>query len=239
VQHEIFDRTDPRNRLWATEADLRIVFGSDEAASSIHGHAPARTSISFGNRQSVVWIEQGAETDAVLESLIRVFSVYGTAGCTSPRAVILLGSDRQAAAAFRDRLVRMWSSVERESPAMHTASANVCCWQMALAHGWDASLTGRHHAVPAVGSVDLPLIEGPMFLPVIPATLDEAIAALPSNIQTIGHSLLNPSAPVWFRVLANTAVKRFVPLARMHHFGTTWDGSNLLRECFEEIEVSI
>lgn len=242
VRCEVFDRTDARNREWATEADLRIVFGSDEAASGIHGHAPARASISFTDRQSVVWIERecierSPDVAVTLESLVRVCNVYGTAGCTSPRAVMLLGGDVGAATALRDRLARMWSAVVRERPPMHVASANVLCLQTALAHGWDAVGTDGHLAVLAAGPATLPLAEGPMFLPVVPATLDEAVAALPRNIQTVGHALADASSPVWLRVLANTAVKRFVPVARMHDFGATWDGCGFLRGCFEEIEV--
>ncbi len=240
VCHEIFDRNDPRNRKWAQQADVRIVFGSDEATVEVHAHAPANgVSISFSDRQSVAWIEPGADTDEVLENLIRVFAIYGAAGCTSPRKVVLLNSTPAEAQTLRNRLLALWPRVIRERPPMHLASANYLTWQLALARGWDAILAPANHAVIATGGVGSPAVDGPMFLPVVASTVEQAVALLPSNIQTLGHALLNPNDTSWLTLLAGAGIKRLVPIAHMHHFGDVWDGRNFWRDCFEEVEVRL
>ena len=60
---------------------------------------------------------------------------------------------------------------------------------------------------------------------------------LPANIQTIGHAVDKPADVAWLRLLAATRVKRFVPLARMHHFGPIWDGWEFWRGMFEVANV--
>jgi hypothetical protein len=104
--------------------------------------------------------------------------------------------------------------------------------------GWSAELTERHGAVLAVGDASLPEIEGPSVLPFVALPLEQAIAQLPSNIQTIGHAVADPRDPRWLRMLASTPVKRFVPLALMHHFGPVWDGLRFWHMFFEEVEVA-
>ena len=109
---------------------------------------------------------------------------------------------------------------------------------MAAALGWDAVLAPAHAAVLATGAHDLEEFEAPMGLPVVAASLDEAVDTLPANIQTIGHAVSDPGEARWLSLLARLAAKRFVPLARMHHFGPVWDGTDFWHQCFEEVEVS-
>jgi hypothetical protein len=121
---------------------------------------------------------------------------------------------------------------------MNLASANIMTRQWAAISGWSAALTDRHGAVLAVGDASLPELEGTAALSIVASSLDEAVAQLPENIQTIGHAVADPRAERWLRLLASTGIKRFVPLARMHHFGPVWDGFQFWRMLFEEVEVA-
>jgi hypothetical protein len=85
--------------------------------------------------------------------------------------------------------------------------------------------------------LDLPDFGTEAALPIVFATLDETLQALPPSIQTIGHALVEPSSPRWLNALARSKVKRFVPIGIMHHFGPVWDGHAFFRQLFEEVEV--
>jgi hypothetical protein len=65
------------------------------------------------------------------------------------------------------------------------------------------------------------------------------VAHLPPNIQTLGHSFVDPQDQRWLRLAARTRIKRLVPIARMHHFGPLWDGQRFWDQCFEEVEVQL
>jgi hypothetical protein len=241
VHLEVFAHGDDRQRGMIEQADVRIVFGSDAGASAIHGAAsPLRgTGFSFIDRQSQAWIEAGAATDAVLSNLIRVFAIYGQAGCTSPRRVVLLNGTEAQAHALRSRIIELWPSVLRFRPPLHVASANTMTLQWAAALGWDAVTAVNRHAVIGVGNLSLETIDATMFLPICPATPEEAARHLPGNIQTVGHAFVDPADPQWLHLAATTSIKRLVPIARMHHFGPLWDGQRFWSQCFEEIEVDL
>ncbi len=249
VHLAVFAQGDARERQMIEQAVVRIVFGSDAAAQAIHGAAPPLHGIgfSFTDRQSQVWIEAGADTADVLRDLIRVFAIYGQAGCTSPRRVVLLNGTRAQAETLRSRLIELWppvlsnalDNVLRSRPPVHVASSNTMALQWAVARGWDVALAPDRHAVIGVGGLAMEPIDAPMFLPICPATTGEAAAQLPPNIQTIGHAFLDPADPQWLRVAAATTIKRLVPIARMHHFGPLWDGQKFWSQCFEEVEVRL
>jgi hypothetical protein len=94
-------------------------------------------------------------------------------------------------------------------------------------------------SVIAVGTSKTPMFTSFMSLPIICATLEEAANSLPENIQTIGHALKNSKTIDLLTILANTKVKRIVPLSSMHHFGHVWDGYAFWRQLFEEVEFSL
>jgi len=241
VRYEVFEHGDERQREMALAAQVRIVFGSDATAAAIHAlPGPIRArSFFFSDRQSQAWIEPEAATGEVLAQLIRVFAIYGQAGCTSPRRIVLLGAGAREAALLRDRLAAMWSTVLPRKPAEHVASGNTMALQWAAACGWDAVAAPNRHAVLAAGPIALETIDAPMFLPISPATVDEAVAQLPANIQTIGHAFSPRADSLWAEVAARTGIARLVPIARMHHFGPLWDGEQFWRQCFEEVEVEL
>jgi len=241
VAADHFDHEDPRNSRMSQEAQLRIAFGSDQAVLAVHAlpHPLHSTGVSFSDRQSQAWVEPKALTEAMLVDLIKVFAVYGQAGCTSPQKVILLGGDRRKALALRDALVKVWPKVIRRDPPLDAASENLMVYQWATMMGWEAALAPRQGAVFAVGHFSSPPFQGRMALPIIPATLEEARLRLPPTIQTLGYAVSNPRNSRWLKLLGTTVVKRFVPIARMHHFGPVWDGWDFWREGFENVEVSV
>jgi hypothetical protein len=242
VRYEVFEHGDTRRQAsMVEEADVRVVFGSDAAAAAIHGSAnPLKgRGFSFVDRQSQVWMEPDAVSDQILRNLIQVFAIYGQAGCTSPRRVVMLNGSSRDAVELRDRLVALWPEVLRLKPSMHVASSNTLALQWAAACGWDPAAASNRAAVVGAGPIMLDPIDSPLFLPVSSASLEEAIEGLPANIQTLGHAFVEPSDVRWLQIAANTNVKRLVPIARMHHFGPLWDGEHFWRQCFEEIEVDL
>jgi hypothetical protein len=237
VRIERFDRQDPRNGQMAAEARVRVVFGSDAAVSAVHAlpHPPGSVAISFGNHRSEAWVEKEALTDDRVMALIRVFAIYGQAGCTSPRRVVVLGGSNGDARALQQSLVRLWPKAVRADVPMHVAAANIMEFQLALAQGWQATRAPRNGGVLTAGRIGLPEPTGLMSLPVVSASIDEVIVSLPSNIQTIGHCVRHPHDPRWLELIARTPAKRFVPIEAMHHFGPVWDGGNYWRQFFEEV----
>jgi hypothetical protein len=237
VRREVFDHTDPRNAEMASEAQVRIVFGGDAAAQGVESlpHPLHSISLPFTDRRSEAWIDPAAVDEAVLESLIRVFLVYGQAGCTSPSRVILLDADDAAVEAFRARLIDAWPRVVKQPPEANVASANIMARQWAAGEGWQAELAPHASAVIGVGKLDP--VDAPLFLPLTGLSVDEAIGQLPKNIQTIGHVLAQPVDDDLLARMARAGVKRFVPLHAMHHFGPVWDGFEFWPQLFECMEL--
>ncbi|MDT8066595.1 MAG: acyl-CoA reductase [Terriglobia bacterium] len=239
VRHEVFSSEDARNGEMAEQSAVRIVFGSDQAAAAIHAlpHPVDSVAISFTDRGSEAWLEVDRCDDNTLRDLIKVFAIYGQAGCTSPARAILLNAARADALEIRDRLMALWPTVIRRRPEMNVASDNIRAWQLARAAGWNSKLIAEHRTVLSVGDYELPAYPGLMELRIITATPQEAREHLPENIQTVGHALREASAPEWLDLLAGTNVARFVPLATMHHFETVWDGQDFFAQLFSYIRV--
>ena len=241
VCHGVFSADDPRNREMAGCGAVRIVFGSDEAAAAIHAlpHPADSVGISFTERLSEAWLEVDRCDDNTLRDLIKVFAVYGQAGCTSPARAILLNATRAEALQFRERLLALWPSVIRRRPEMNVASGNVRACQLARAAGWDSALVPENRAVLSVGDYALPTFPSLMELRIIAATVNEGRAHLPENIQTVGHALRDPASSKWLDLLAGTRIARFVPLAAMHHFETIWDGRDFFTRLFTYTRVKV
>jgi len=241
VQIQRFDRSSPLNRVWAGEAKVRVIFGSDQAVFAIDSlpHPADSLSIVFGDHCSEVWVELPAFSNEMVLTLIKVFAVYGRAGCTSPRRVVVLGGTAYEVDQLKGRLAAAWEQAVRKDVPMHVASNNILEHQLALAEGWQSTLTPRHASVLVSGSTTAATPSGLMSLPIVAARLEEATASLPHNIQTIGHCLSNPDDPLWLHVLAESSIKRFVPLVSMHHFGPVWDGSSFWQRLFEEVVLQV
>lgn len=240
VQFGVFGRDDVRNAEMAAAAVQRIVFGSDASAEAIHRlpHPLESTGFSFADRRSEAWIEKEAMQDSVLSDLLKVFAIYGQAGCTSPRRVVLLGADRDEVLTLRNRLVDLWPQVIKRKPAIHVASSTLMASQWAASLGWDVRLAPNNAAMFVVGSCDSPDFTATTGLMCVGATLNEAVNSLPPNIQTIGHAFTRPSDPQWLRLIGSTRACRLVPIGRMHHFGPVWDGQAYWRRAFDEVEIN-
>jgi hypothetical protein len=193
--------------------------------------------VTFGDKRSEAWIEVERCNETVLRDLIKVFAIYGQAGCTSPSRVILLGADPITALRIRDQIVELWTSVIRRKPAMSIASGNVCAWQLARTAGWDSVLVAENKAVVSVGGYDLKTYPSLMEMRMIPSCRTEARARLPENIQTIGHALSDSADPAWLHLFSGSNITRFVPLNTMHHFETVWDGQDFWAQLFRVIRV--
>jgi hypothetical protein len=241
VTIESFDRADPRNQEMAAKSYIRIFFGSNEAARAIDSmpHPVESVSIPFIDRQSEAWVGKEALSDQAIEALIKVFAIYGQAGCTSPKKVVIVDGNKEEAVELKNTIINMWPRIITRLPPQHVASSNVMACQWARALGWEAALTEMNSSVIAVGTSKTPMFTSFMSLPIICATLEEAANSLPENIQTIGHALKNSKTIDLLTILANTKVKRIVPLSSMHHFGHVWDGYAFWRQLFEEVEFSL
>jgi hypothetical protein len=237
VSIEQFDRDDPRNASMAAEARVRVVFGSDGAAAAIDRlpHPIDSVAFHFSDRASEVWLDRTRLDDETLRMLVRTFAIYGQAGCTSPRKVVVIDGSEDDAESVAARLVALWPEVVRRDVDVHVASQNVMAAQWARALGWHARLTPRNAAVVASGDISLGAVDSFLMLPIVGAALDTAAAGLPHNIQTLGHNASNIEA--WLPRLLSTTVKRVVPIQTMHHFGVLWDGWEWWRQCFEIVEV--
>ena len=234
-----FPRTDERNARMAAESKVRIVFGGDAAAEAIDRlhHPPGSVGYYFVDKRSEAWLEAAAISDETLSTLIKVFTIYGRAGCTSPRRVVIFGAKPGELAAIRQRLFGLWPKAWPRKPPMHIASENIMARQWAAALGWDAATAPNNAAALCIGGAELPEIDSLMFLPLATGERESVTASLPANIQTVGHALAAPPSATWLAAIARTGIKRFVPLGQMHHFGPTWDGYEFWKGLFERVEV--
>lgn len=239
VRAEVFSRGDEREREMAAEAEVRIVFGGDAAAKAIHALPQPVDSVgvSFTDRRSEAWLHPSAIDDDTLTNLLRVFAIYGQAGCTSPSRVVLLDATPGELGAVFERLCAVANRTLTAPAPMHVASENLMADQWARALGWHTALTPGNAAMLARGDPGLEDFEAHMALKLVAADTDAAFAALPANIQTIGHALSQSPDDAWLARLAQHGVARFVPLAQMHHFSSTWDGTPFWLRCFDVMEV--
>lgn len=241
VVHSAFGREDPRNAEMARDAKVRIVFGSDAAVADIENlaHPVGSHCFAFSDHRSEAWIESGCWDESAVTDLVKVFSIYGQAGCTSPSRVILLNGSRKEALALSSAIRLVWPKVVKRDPPQNLASANVAAWQVDRALGWQSEMIERNLGVVSVGDFTLEADSTLMNLRIIPAGLADASDNLPSNIQTIGYVLANPGNDSWLRLVTESHVLRFVPLRAMHFFGSVWDGNKFWESIFEYVQFSI
>ncbi len=241
VESARLTRDDPRLAAWLADADVRVAFGTDAAMAAI-AQAPHRASsrfLGFGDMTSEAWLAPDASDD-VIDTLIKVFAIYGAQGCTSPRRAVVLDGTPSDLRTLRSRLCARWPSVIRTPVPMHLASQNLLHAQLARHAGFDVALAPGHAAVLAKltkltpspeeeGTVSTlsTLAQGPLTMTMAAAALDDAVAALPPNIQTIGLGFSADGAARARAALRGSPARRVVELARMHHFEPVWDGHHL------------
>jgi len=184
-----------------------------------------------GGAEQVLFRVQAAQQPA-LETLLRVFDVYGQSACTSPRRVVLPGARREEALRLRDRLAAIWTKAFPRPPETIVASTGLLDDQWARMEGWDSRLVRGHGAALAVGNAGMTPPAGQRILPLMPMTIPEALESVPANIQTVGHALSPERERELASRLAARGALRFVPVAEMHHFGPVWDGRDYWRRTF-------
>ena len=238
LQTAQFARDDPRNAAWSQTADARIFFGSDAAALAVEAlpHKPGTPFYAFADHSSLIWADAAALDEAALTTLLRVFRVYGKFGCTSPQRLVLIdGTAAQADAVARD-LQALADRDSHEVP-VHIASDNFMAAQVARARGGQAYQDAKGGMVFVTGADPAETAPGLMSLAIDTQSLDQAVAMLPRNIQTIGHAAPPERLQDWARALAGTAALRFVPIRQMHHFGPFWDGQPFWQGLFRMIDI--
>ncbi len=234
---EVFDRSSPLNEELSMWADVRMVFGSDAACRGVNS-LPTSASTStylFSDRVSHCWADVGALDRTRLDGLLKVFRIYGSRGCTSPRSLTLIGADSLERDEMASRILNQWQATMRSDVEMHVASQNVLSAQICRIEGWDVDIAARNSAVLARGPNSLGAPSGDFTMGMTTATLEEAVANLPGNIQTIGHIAGEGELEMWRRVCRDAGVLRFVPVEEMHHFGPVWDGMDYWRGMFTEV----
>jgi hypothetical protein len=239
VKFEVFERDDARNRDMSSRSDVRIVFGSDTASAEISQllHKPSALTFGFTARQSETWMAAGSYNDADIEMLVKVFSVYGQAGCTSPKRVVLINGQSDEIALLSLRIINSWNSLNGPRPEPHLASSSIFASQMGAVKGWQSMIADDNRGCLLTGGPDLPLVDATPALHLVCASIDKAGETTPPNIQTIGYVCPPAKLAEWGPTLFKLPVKRLVPLSEMHHFGPIWDGFEFWRDLFEAVEV--
>ena len=92
------------NKYETPNGNISFIFGSDESAVAIQviDHKPESLVFSFVDKKSEAWITPGLATDDVLKQLLRVFSIYGKAGCTSPAKLVLIDQSTEDSSRMSD-----------------------------------------------------------------------------------------------------------------------------------------
>ncbi len=143
VSVAVFDRIDPRNAEMASSSDVRILFGGDEAAKGIEAlsHPTSSRGFYFTHRVSEAWIEPSeASRPDTVESLVKIFSIYGQAGCTSPQRIMLVGGKREDAVDLARKMEMAWESAALTTVDQHQASQNFLGLQWARANGFESRI---------------------------------------------------------------------------------------------------
>ncbi len=223
------------------KSDVRVFFGSDDSWKNVSAlkKKDSCVDIPFLDHVSEAWIEVSQVTDNLLKTFLKVFNIYGQAGCTSPKKLVLIGGSSSDAKIIRQNIISLWDQKTiPKNITPHIASQNLLAHQRALALGYDSLIADQNSAVFAVGDENKKYFSSYFFLPIFTGSLDWAINQLPANIQTIG--LASPKDMELHMVgkLVNTNVKRVVGIDKMHHFGQFWDGYEYWRSFFECIEVN-
>jgi hypothetical protein len=239
VRISSFDRTDQRNIEMADESQVRIVFGSNEAAHAIDclPHPVNSIGIYFTDKQSQIWLDKDALTEDTIDNIIKIFEIYGQAGCTSPRKLIIIDGNEEDTLELKNRIIKRWPKIILRKQAQHIASSNIMAKQLGAVLGWDTELTENNGAVIAAGNFKLPSFSSFMLLPIMFGSLEETVQNCPDNIQTIGHNFSKSKIDYILSKIQNIKAKRLVPISMMHDFGPIWDGYEFFRQLFEVIEV--
>ena len=234
VSVENFDRTDPRNTLMAKWADRRILFGGNAAAESIENlpHPIGSKGIYFTDKVSEVWIDSSSINSDNIITLGKVFAIYGQAGCTSPKRVVLVDGSKSDCQKLATLMQENWKSIRINQPEMFYASEVIMAEQVNHFNGVDCYILGQNEGIVTIIDSEPKAhpINMNLTLQTLPAS--EILSTQAENLQTVGYFLNDPKDEKWLRLLSRTPATRFVPCSQMHHFSMKWDGLEWWRDLF-------
>ena len=241
-----FPREDSRNQTMSEQAKVRLMFGSNESANQIEQlpHSLDSITFKFVDKYSEIWLEHEQINQDILAQIIKVFSIYGQLGCTSPKKIVLVNGTKSQEKELYDRLIEAWPTIIKNSDIIppHVASKNILIMQLAKSHGYKASLVANNQAVVAYSEKyyqQQPSLRSDMVLPLESQSLEIALSNLPQNIQTIGCALSPNSIDYLRSNIAKTRISRIVNIHQMHHFNTIWDGHDFWKQFFYSAECYV
>lgn len=234
VQIANFDRTDPRNAEMAGWAERRILFGGNSAAEAIESlpHPLGSKAFYFTDKVSEAWVEPSCITKENVVKLGKVFSIYGQAGCTSPKRVLIPGGTKEDAMKIVNLFKSHWREIQINPAELFTASELIMSSQINNFSGIDQGIIGSNEALISIikkGEIPYPSNSSLVLYPISESEILESQA---SNLQTIGHVLEEPENEKWKAIFTKSPATRFVSVESMHHFSPRWDGISWWRELF-------
>lgn len=238
--HEV-DRTSSVNKSMSAAADVRIVFGSNDAARGVDllDHPLHSKGLYFSDRVSEAWISADFINEkSVLKDLVSVFMVYGQAGCTSPKRICIIGGDSESAKFLQNNLIKNWESYNLPKVEQNIASQNILLKQLLDAEGRPNCLAPGSSAVFFLDEVNFPAPRSNNSISVQAGRFEDFIESQPDNLQTIGYALTPNDKRCALPLISRMkSVSRFVNLANMHDFGPVWDDRNWFLELFRVTDV--
>lgn len=221
------------------QGDVRIMFGSNQAADSIR-KMPCKVDseyIPFVDHVSEAWFTNFEKlSDKDIQDLLKVFLIYGQAGCTSPKRVICIDFNENEIKDLENRILSTWEMLVKEDLPPHQASENTKAKQLALAYGWKVSEISRSKGNLLIGDFDCRPFVSHHSLQLIPTSLNQAIENIPEHIQTVG--LQKENIDISLKLAESTNIKRIVPIGKMHHFSSIWDGFSFFKSFFTQLTLS-
>jgi hypothetical protein len=239
VEVRAFGRDHPDNLAMAQWADVRIFFGGDRAAQEVQAlpHKPGSLFVEFGDKVSEAWFSPSQARDAeAVRALASVFAIFGQAGCTSPKRLLIVDGREEDARAFSECFASAWQALAPDPVAQAQASEVVLGEQHARASGLQALRLRGNAALLVLSRAAPPRTYCHLGLQLQWGSLDEIAATAAPNLQTVGHAGSVPP-PAWIETVSRTAANRMVPLARMHDFGHVWDGFAWWHNLFRWVEL--
>ncbi|OLF14244.1 hypothetical protein BLA60_03675 [Actinophytocola xinjiangensis] len=239
----------------ARSCDLRVIWGGDQAITDLRRAAlPAHArDLVFPNRHSLAVVNAAAYLDApgwqrarLAAGLCDDVLPFDQAACSSPRALVLVGAQPTATAAWRDLRGRIRAEVDgrdlRLDPAMAVEKR---------VRGYGLAADGVAGTVEFDGEVMTYLgVPDPARLPrdwlgagvLAIARVDECgdlAALLTDRHQTLGHfGFGREELRALCRSLGSRRLDRVVPIGTALTFDRHWDGHDLLHEFTRHTTIS-
>jgi hypothetical protein len=233
------------HRAMARSVDGAMIWGGEEAVSEIRS-LPfahwARMAV-FGPRISVAamdaasWCNLSAR-EALCRRIARDVWQFDQQACSSPQVLFLEREKGHSADDFVQALRAAFEAENRIHPrqTMDAALTTAICQARASWLLEDVANSALFPAGPdwtillGQGSDIPPPTQGKTLTVLEVSDLQEPLAKLDGNVQTLGLAIADPEREETLASMAaSRGVDRIVQLGRMHVFGPPWDGIDLIR----------